>query len=139
MTPEQLIDETAKAAMDALFKFRPGDIVVEKTTAMAVIGEIRVMGKRTRYTGGGIPVGTVVSERVLKQCHGGIQGFYACHERDAERRGIITMHPTHAMMSYDTFVSALVESQTKAPTDWGPWAEMLGVLRTAAVAGADEK
>jgi hypothetical protein len=130
MTPQQQIDDSAAAVMDALFAFKPGDIVIEKTHATAVIGEIRVMGKRLRGLGG-VPMGVCISERVLKQCHGGIQGFYQCHERDGDRRGILTFHPTHAVMLYEVFIAAMVEAQNKAPADWGDWPEYLGIPREA--------
>lgn len=117
--------------MNAHFPFKHGDLVIEKSVAVAVIGEIRALGKRTRYSGGGIPMGVSVGERVLKQCHGGLQGFYQVFERDAERRGIISLHPTHAVMSYEGFVSAVVEAQNKSPAEWGAWADDLHIVRTA--------
>ncbi len=95
--------------LDIHFRFKPGDVVALRETVEALKAELEAFGPRDQYgsRGLGAPYGLVVSERLLAQCHGGVQGFYHILERDADRKGIVSRVPVHAVVPYAEMTAAL--------------------------------
>ena len=85
-------DSTKQMASDVFekfFRFNIGDIVVPKATLAMFRAELEVNGKlESKHYGEShrvnLGVGEVVVERMLQQCHGGIQGFYMLRRHDAK-------------------------------------------------------
>lgn len=112
-----------EAVLDRMFQFKPGDVVALRETVEALKAELEAFGPRDRYgsRGLGAPYGVVVSERLLAQCHGGVQGFYHIHERDADRKNIVTRVPTHAVVPYAEMTTALKALAPRAKEKPGSW------------------
>lgn len=93
---------------DAHFRFKPGDVVALREIVEGLKAELEAFGPRDRYGGNrSVHRALVVSERVLRQCHGGVQGSYHVLERDADHKGIISVVPTHAVLPYAELTAAL--------------------------------
>lgn len=108
---------------DAHFQFKPGDVVALRETVEALKAELEAFGPRDRFGSRslGAPLGVVVSERLLVQCHGGVQGFYHIHERDSERKSMISRVPTHAVVPYAEMTAALKALAPRAKEKQGSW------------------
>lgn len=121
-----------KSVLDSIFAFKPGDAVAHRETLKA---ELEAFGPRDKYASNrGAPLPIIISERVLKECHGGIQGFYQVHERDADRRGVIALVPDHAVVPYSEMIEALA---MLAPVKSTKWADAVdGVANSLANAAA---
>lgn len=120
------------AVLDRMFRFKPGDVVALKETVEALKAELEAFGPRDRFGSRslGAPLGVVVSERILAQCHGGAQGFYHIHERDAERKSMISRVPTHAVVPYAELVAALKALAPPAKEKPGAWKDAVDNLKT---------
>lgn len=103
------LGEATSAILDMYFQFKPGDVVALRETVEVLKAELEAFGPRDRYGGRtlGAPYGLVVSERVLAQCHGGVQGFYHILERDADRKSMVSRVPVHAVVPYAEMTAAL--------------------------------
>jgi len=68
-----------KEVMDGAFKYKIGDIVISRAAVRAYSLEHKISGKRSRamfFDRPGVPIGDVVIERQLQECHGGVQKHY---------------------------------------------------------------
>lgn len=139
----------AEAVLDRMFQFKPGDVVALRETVEALKAELEAFGPRDRYGSRslGAPYGLVVSERLLAQCHGGVQGFYHILERDADRKGMVSRVPTHAVVPYAEMTAALKALAPPTKEKRGSWKDAVDNVAAmtdaaglvAEIAGSSEK
>lgn len=77
MTNADTKQQIASDAFDSFFQHKLGAMVVPKEVLATYILDSEVNGVPQRnIERTNVPYGSVVVERTLQQCHGGVQGFY---------------------------------------------------------------
>lgn len=120
---------------DAMFRFKIGDIIIETATLVAYCAEVTAFGQRDRYDvrHNQMPLGVAVVERHLKQCHGGIQGFYLVQERMRETgQSMFTLLAEPTVDSYSK-LTEVMKQLAPAPKGTSPWRDAVaGVIQNEA-------
>jgi hypothetical protein len=81
------MSEHLRTVFDETFRFKVGDVVVEKTVAKEAERELNkeqksLYGERRRG-----PIGVTVVARFAEECSGGVQRFYRCQGYTAQKDG----------------------------------------------------
>ncbi len=86
---------------DGHFKFKPGDLVVERSVLESYRIDIEAnkyadkYGQRAR-----VPMPGTICSRRLEQCHGGTQGFYVLQCRATDGGMISAVVPDHSVVAF---------------------------------------
>ena len=92
------MQDKIKEVMDAVFKFKPGDIVTTRALVMRWKTEHEISGPRERYSRGAAPTPITIVCRELEECHGGYQPKYVA--RDEARPDILLRFMDHELVEY---------------------------------------
>ena len=84
------MDDKTKEVLDAVFKFKLGEIVYYRSANDTIVG----VGK---------PHGHVIVERRLHHCTGGIQQSYVIHGRNVQEIELTSQRPVPRKMTADEF------------------------------------
>jgi hypothetical protein len=103
---------------ESYFKFKIGDVVAHRGALARIRTEVEVATPVREFdlSGGryNAPPGEIVVERMLQQCHGGVQGFYFVNRTDIDGKQCLHRFAECELESYDA-VSAEYRKLKRAP------------------------
>lgn len=103
---------------DSYFRFKVGDMILERVQAAAGNAELEVNAHKDirSHERWKVAVPSVVLERKLIQCHGGIQAFYTVRRYDDTGRAVGAQLSEHEVVSFDESLAPLRELVQKEAT-----------------------
>lgn len=96
-------EATKTEMMNALFSFKPGDLVMRRADHEAYAADAAANGQPDKYARERvrIPVPLTVLHRRVEQCHGGIQCFYVVSGRRQDGAIQLDTIADHEAVSFD--------------------------------------
>ena len=110
-------------AFEGAFKFKIGDVVALRSDVVRYAAEIAVNGPMDVMSRAVANPAIVIVERLLVQCHGGVQGFYRVRVGDKDGRGAFLEITEHEVVPYSESAEQLLKLKRDGSERRRSWGE----------------